>query len=629
MNAATNDLGATARAIDELTEVPLVEHALPATIYDLLERSARRHGEKPALHLLPGGNRWDEPETWSYTELLRRTTRAANLYAALGLEPGGVVGLMLPNTGTTYAALLGAQAIGIANPVNPMLATEHIIEILRLTEARILVAPAPALDPASWDKACAVAEALPALRALVSVGGPVRTAPGTWVGDFEQLAATRPADGLTFERRPDASDIAAYFHTGGTTGVPKVAPNTHASEVYVAWALGQHGAFGGDTVVLTGLPLFHVNAILISTLAPFAKGGTVVSLGSLGFRDREAVTDFWRIVERYRVTTFSAVPTVYASLPPVPDGVDLSTLRAGIVGAAPLPSRVRAEFESATGVSMIEGYGLTEATCANTIGPMIGGKPGSIGLPLPYQQIKAVRIGTDGVPSGDCGQGEIGVLAIKGPSVFPGYLRPGPDGPVPDPTGVIVDGWLITGDLGRIDSDGFVHLTGRAKDIIIRGGHNIDPRLVEDAMLTHPDIVATAVVPCPDRHSGEVPAAYVVLRPGADPDPRELTAWAAQHAPEPAAVPKFIHTLPSIPLTAVGKVNKVALAHDSVGRVVSRELQDAQLSGEVTVSDRNGRPHAQIILANDAAPDRLGEFRERLNAYSFGHDIETSRTSGA
>ncbi|WP_435593008.1 acyl-CoA synthetase [Nocardia sp. bgisy118] len=620
MNAVTNDLAQAGPGIDRLGDVPLADRDLPATTYDLLERSARRHGEKPALHLLPGGNRWDEPETWSYTELLRRTTRAANLYAALGLEPGGVVGLMLPNTGTTYAALLGAQAIGIANPVNPMLATEHIIEILRLTEAHILVAPAPALDPVSWDKACAVAEALPSLRALVSVGGPVRTAPGNWVGDFEQLAASRPADALTFEYRPGASDIAAYFHTGGTTGVPKVAPHTHASEVYIAWALGQHGAFGGDTVVLTGLPLFHVNAILISTLAPFLKGGTVVSLGSLGFRDRAAVADFWRIVDRYRVTTFSAVPTVYASLPPVPDDVDVSSLRAGIVGAAPLPGRVRAEFESATGVSMIEGYGLTEATCANTIGPMVGGKPGSIGLPLPYQQVKAVRIGTDGLPSGDCGPGEVGVLAIEGPSVFPGYLRPGPDGPAPDPTGVIVDGWLITGDLGRVDADGFVYLTGRAKDIIIRGGHNIDPRLVEDAMLAHPDVVAAAVVPCPDAHSGEVPAAYLVLRSGADPDHRELSDWAAQHAPEPAAVPKFIHTIPAIPVTAVGKVNKVALAHDSVNHVVLRELRDARLFGEVTVTDRGGRAHALIDL-NDAVPDRLGELRERLNAYSFTHEI--------
>ncbi|MEV0342542.1 acyl-CoA synthetase [Nocardia sp. NPDC050713] len=620
MNAETN-VHTARHDIERLTDVPLSDRDLPATTYDLLERSARQHGEKPALHLLPGGNRWDEPETWSYAELLRRTTQAANLYAALGLGPGGVVGLMLPNTRTTYAALLGAQAIGIANPVNPMLATEHIVEILRLTEARILVAPAPALDPDGWDKACAVAEAVPSLRALVSVGGPVRTAPGIWVGDFEQLAASRPAHELTLENRPEASDIAAYFHTGGTTGMPKVAPHTHASEVYVAWALGQHGAFGGDTVVLTGLPLFHVNAILISTLAPFLKGGTVVSLGSLGFRDREAVADFWRIVERYRVTTFSAVPTVYASLPPVSDDVDLSSLRAGIVGAAPLPSLVRAEFESATGVSMIEGYGLTEATCANTIGPMTGGKPGSIGLPLPYQQIKALRIGTDGLPFGDCGPGEVGVLAIKGPSVFPGYLRPGPDGPAPDPTGVIVDGWLITGDLGRVDADGFVYLTGRAKDIIIRGGHNIDPRMVEEAMLAHPDIVGAAVVPCPDAHSGEVPAAYLVLRPGADPDLGALGAWAAQHAPEPAAVPKFIHIIPAIPVTEVGKVNKLALAHDSVDRIVLRELREASLSGAVRVTDRGGRAHALIDLDNHAAPDRLGELRARLNAYPFAHEI--------
>ncbi|MFE9328378.1 AMP-binding protein [Nocardia sp. NPDC052278] len=217
----------TEAAVDELARiesVPFTARDLPSSTYDLIARTTRSHHDRPALHLLPGGRHWDQPETWSYGELLRRVNQAANLYAALGLEPGGVVGLMLPNAGTTYSALFGAQVIGIANPVNPMLATEHIIDIFRLTGARVLVAPAPELDAGMWRKACAVAAALPGVRVLISVGRVVEHAPSEWVGDFDELAATQPEE-PTFDRRPGPADTAAYFHTGGTTGTPKVARN--------------------------------------------------------------------------------------------------------------------------------------------------------------------------------------------------------------------------------------------------------------------------------------------------------------------------------------------------------------------------------------------------------------------
>ncbi|MGW4529643.1 acyl-CoA synthetase [Nocardia sp. NPDC004340] len=604
-----------------LESIPLDDRDLPRSTYELIARTARRHPDRPALRLLPGGKGWDQPETWSYRELLRRVDQAANLYAALGLEPGGVVGLMLPNTGTTYSALFGAQVIGIANPVNPMLATEHIVDIFRLTGARVLVAPAPELDAGAWGKACAAAAMLPDLRALISVGGRVDDAPRHWVGDFDALAAAQPAE-LTVTRRPGPADVAAYFHTGGTTGTPKVAPQTHANQVYVAWALAQHALFAGESVMLAGLPLFHVNAVHITALAPFYSGRSTVSLGPLGYRDRAAMADFWRIVERYGITGFSAVPTVYAGLPAVPDGVDISSLRAGIVGAAPLPSRVRADFESATGIPMLEGYGLTEGTCVSVLAPVTGNRPDAVGLRLPYQRIKAVHVDDDGLPGADCAPGEPGVLAIQGPNVFPGYLRAGPAGAEPDPAGIVVDGWLITGDLGRVDAAGFVTLTGRARDVIIRGGHNIDPRLVEESLLEHPDIVAAAVVPRPDAYAGEVPAAYVVLRSEATTPPTELLAWAAAHAPEPAAAPKFVDRIAAIPLTAVGKVHKVPLVHDAVRQVAAQELRQAGLRGDIAVSTRHGRPHAHIAL-DDAAPgDPVAVLTGRLDAYSFSYTVD-------
>ncbi|MDH6281082.1 acyl-CoA synthetase [Prescottella agglutinans] len=619
----TDDQSAV-RALAAVEAVPLERHDLPATTYEILARTAARSPDSPALHHLPGGVEWNLPETWTYEALLHRVHQAANLYESLGVPPGGVVALMLPNGPTTYAALLGAQVHGVVNPLNPALHTDHIVEILQLTGAEVLCAPAPEIDAALWRKALDIAAALPTLRVLLSVGGTAETDDPRYAGDFDRLAAAQTREHLCSEPRAASTDIAAYFHTGGTTGTPKVAPHTHANEVYMAWAVGQLDLFRDGTVVLAGLPLFHVNAVHITALAPFLHGHCVVSLGRLGYRDRAAIADFWRIVEHYRITTFSAVPTVYSLLPPVPEDIDISSLRGGIVGAAPLPARVRTEFESRTGVPMVEGYGLTEATCASVVAPMMGNRAGALGLRLPYQRIRAVRPDPEGDVVAECAPGETGVLAVQGPSVFPGYLRDTVHGPRPDPAGTVVDGWLITGDLGRVDADGFVYLSGRAKDVIIRGGHNIDPRPVEDSLLAHPDIVEAAVVGCPDRHAGEVPVAYVVLRQGCEATSEDLAGWAAAHAPEPAAAPRFVHRIAELPTTAVGKVHKLALVRDCVRRMVEQELEGSGVEGSVEVVELDGRPHARVLRDARTRPESIDDLVDRLARYSFTHTVAAS-----
>ncbi|GAB2827849.1 acyl-CoA synthetase [Actinocorallia aurea] len=604
--------------------VPLSERGLPATTYDLLSRTALAHPERPALHLLGEGAPWREAPVWTYGELLERVHRAANACTVLGLADGGVVALMLPNLGATYAALLGAQAAGIAAPVNPMLAEDHLVEILTLTGPDVLLAPAPGLSPELWAKARRIAARLPGLRALAAVGGPPASGDPADSGgaafaavDFDATAAAQPSDRILTGHRPGPQDLAAYFHTGGTTGVPKVAPHTHAMEVYMAWALGCSGVFLDGSVALSGLPLFHVNAVHVTGLGPFMHGTAVVSLGPLGYRDKALMADFWRVIEHYRVTSFSGVPTVYSSLPLVPEGVDLSSLRAGAVGAAPLPRATRTAFEAAAKVPMLEGYGLTEATCATAATPAFAPRPGSVGLRLPYQHVKAVTVDAAELPTGDCPPGAAGVLAIRGPSVFPGYLRPGPDGPAPDPAGKVHDGWLLTGDLGRVDEDGYLYLTGRAKDLIIRGGHNIDPRPVEESLLAHPDVREAAVVGAPDAHAGEVPVAYLVLAEGARADEAELLAWAREHAPEPAAAPRSVHVVESLPVTAVGKIFKPALVEDAVRRVVAALLGPAD---GVRVETRDGLPHAVVRTDGDAAA-----LTAELDRYPFSHEIAGER----
>jgi fatty-acyl-CoA synthase len=298
----------------------------------------------------------------------------------------------------------------------------------------------------------------------------------------------------------------------------------------------------------------------------------------------------------------SAVPTVYATLAQVPVDADIHSLRVPIVGAAPLPSSVREAFAAHTGLHLLEGYGLTEATCVSTWTRPGEERPGSVGRVLPGQQVKAVRIG-DG-PWADCAPGETGVLVIGGPAVFAGYVTdPGLGGPRVSREGIVRDGWLDTGDLGMVDAGGFVFLTGRAKDLIIRGGHNIDPRVIEDGLLRHPGVRAAVAVGRPDRHSGEVPVAYVVPAGPGRFEEADLLAWAATAIDEPAARPKRIYPVTEIPVTAVGKHFKPALIADAAVRAVTEALAQAGLTdARATAAYEDGR---LVLTVTGADPDRV------------------------
>jgi fatty-acyl-CoA synthase len=213
-----------------------------------------------------------------------------------------------------------------------------------------------------------------------------------------------------------------------------------------------------------------------------------------------------------------------------------------------------------------------------------------------------VRIDADGSWT-DCAPGEVGVLAIGGPAVFAGYVTdPAQGGPRVSRDGIVHHGWLNTGDLGRVDADGYVYLTGRAKDLIIRGGHNIDPRVIEDALLGHPGVRAAAAVGRPDRHAGEVPVAYVVPTDPDRFDESDLLAWAATAIGEPAARPKRIHRLDEIPITAVGKQYKPALSADAAERAVTDALAEAGVRArDVSAGHRDGR---LVVTVTGADPGR-------------------------
>jgi fatty-acyl-CoA synthase len=332
----------------------------------------------------------------------------------------------------------------------------------------------------------------------------------------------------------------------------------------------------------------------------------VVWPGPTGYRDPALYPRFWKVVEHYRIAAMSAVPTVYAALARVPVDADIATLRLPIVGAAPLPPSVRDAFAAHTGRRLLEGYGLTEATCVSSFTPPGQERTGSVGRVLPGQRVKAVRIDDDGAWT-DCPPGQMGVLAISGPVVFAGYLTdPALGGPRVSRHGLVRDGWLNTGDLGSVDADGYVHLAGRVKDLIIRGGHNIDPRAIEEALQRHPAVLAAAAVGRPDRHAGEIPVAYVVPTDPGRFDEAELLAWAATEIDEPAARPKRIHPIAAIPTTAVGKPYKPALVADAAIRAVGEAVQQATGASAraVTAEHEDGR---LVVTVTGADPDRVRE----------------------
>jgi fatty-acyl-CoA synthase len=587
----------------------------PASTYQLLLDAATAWPDGIATQWIPDPADHSRCLSWTYAELAGTVTRIANALTALGVRRADAVTLSSVNTSMLYAATLAAQAAGIAAPVNPALSAERIAELIRRTGSRVLIAAGPELAPQLWQRLLEVAHqagmtAVLALRPddahgvpppLGETGDPDGHSPV--VAYLNEMIAGQPADRLAGADLPEAADLAAFVHTGGTTGAPKIAAHTHANQLACGRGIAQCSGLAPGEAMLGGLPLFHVNALIVTGIAPMFSGAQVVWPGPAGYRDKALYARFWQLIEHYRVAAMSAVPTVYGTLAQVPVNADISSLRIPIAGAAPLPASVREAFARRTGRRLLEGYGLTEATCASTWTRPGEERPGSVGRALPGQQVKAVRIGEDGSWS-DCAPGQTGVLAIGGPAVFAGYVTdPRLGGPRVSQDGAVRNGWLNTGDLGSVDVDGFVYLAGRAKDLIIRGGHNIDPRTIEEALLRHPAIRAAAAVGRPDRHSGEVPVAYVVPAAPGRFDEAELLAWACTAIGEPAARPKHIHPVDAIPVTEVGKHFKPALAADAAARAVTDALTAAGLpDARATAAHEDGR---LIVTVTGADPGRI------------------------
>lgn len=618
---------------------------LPNSTYELIAQGAAINPEASALSFFLQTDDHERPETWTYRQLTARINQTANLFDTLGANKDTVIAYILPNLPETHLVIWGGQAAGIVCAINPLLEAPAMAELLNAAGATFLVTLAPFPGTDLWPKVHTAIQQVPRLKHLLLVnladhvrgvkgvlaralqkkaqfdlhglGGIRKALPvGLELHDFRRAGKAEPTAYLRSGRRIQPDDISSYFCTGGTTGTPKLAMRRHRNEVANAWSAAQ---FLGDGVgtgknIFCGLPLFHVNAVLVTGLLPFSKGAHVILGTPQGYRGDGVVKRFWELVEHHRINFFSGVPTLYATLLQIPIGRHrVDSLEYGLCGAAPLPVEVFRAFEERTGLRILEGYGLTEGTCVSSVNPPLGERRlGSIGLRIPGQSMKAVVLDEQGSYVRDCAPDEVGVIIISGPNVFAGYRIPEQN------KGLWLDtgdsrAWLNTGDLGRQDAQGYFWLTGRKKELIIRGGHNIDPAAIEEPLHRHPAVQLAAAVGRPDVHAGELPVAYVQLKPGATATPQELMDFARREISERAALPKQIRIVDQIPLTPVGKIFKPELKHREIRDAISSALGEAGIANAVltTRDDKLRGIVVQVSLPDaqaSAAALVLGQF---------------------
>jgi len=536
---------------------PLAE-ALPVrSTYEIFCNSAAAFGDKTALTFLRTADPADAPIRWSYRQLLAGIHQTANALHSLGFQPTDAVAVLLPGCLDYHLALWGGGAAGIVQPLNPLLSDDKLASLLDAAQAKVLIAYGVDADAGYWTKAQHLLARVPTLHTVLRVPPHDEVATPALpegVQCFRQCVAAQPDDRLLSGREIQPTDIAAYFHTGGTTGAPKLARHSHGAQVFSAWAGIQVQGMGPNDATINGYPLFHVAGVLAGSLSACSAGAeTIIPTTSL-MRNRAVIQNYWKLVQTYRTTVLSAVPTVLAALANVPlDGADISSLRYVRTGAAPMPPELALRYQQQFGLQVHESLGMTEMAGISTITPPgVVGPAGCVGFALPFVQMRIVRLDASGNASNeDLPAGEPGMILFKSPNLFSGFLDPADTAKA-----FTADGWLATGDLGFVDGDGRLNISGRSKDLIIRGGHNIDPKVIEDAVAAHPAVQLSAAVGAPDAYAGELPVVYVTLVPGQSATEQELLAFAASRVDEAPAKPRHITVLDQMPMTHVGKIFK-------------------------------------------------------------------------
>lgn len=479
----------------------------------LAELPDKRAGENPEAPALS-----DEfLGTVNNCEFLNSVVISAARLASAGVVAGDVVGIQLPNRAEFVVAMFAAWRVGATvTPIIPWLTEDELSHQIDDADAILVVREDEALYAPTHVRIVTLSE-----------------------------LSSLPFDIKFQERRPSQEDVALIIYTSGSTGQPKGVELTHDNITSMATSLVQVLALSASDHSLLVLPLFHVNGIIVSVLAPLLAGGQTTMIG------RFSSSTFFDTVDRVRPSYFSGVPSIFAMLDALPAEIDpdTSSIRFAICGAAPMSVELITRFEERFRLPIVEGYGLSEATCASTINPFDGKrKAGTVGIPLPGQSVAIMDPYGLSLPDGS-----IGEVVVKGPTVMRGYRNR-----AEETRQAIKNGWLYTGDIGKIDPEGYLILVDRSKDIIIRGGENIFPKEIESVVYRYPGVAEVAVVGRTHPIYGEVPIAFIVDRPGQTTDPEAILEHTRQSLAK-FKIPAAILKVDSLPRNPVGKIDKPRL----------------------------------------------------------------------
>lgn len=601
------------------------EQMLPgATLYDCIRASARIKPSKPAIHHLLSADPSVAPRSITYAELLSGIERSANLFRGLAGTERSAVSIILPMLPEALIAAWGAATAGIANPINPYLEIKQVAAIMNAACSTVLLTTTNQYGPGAWDRLDELRGLVPTLKRVLLVDAPGHA------DDFATALAAQPS-GLNFEPSHDPHAEAVYLPTGGTTAAPKLVRMTHRGQLLAAWIMGGLAGSSTEGVVGHAMPNFHVGGSVIISLRAILFGQTVLTLTTDGFRNPGVVKNFWDIARKFRMTSLISTPATAAAILALPPEVNSEghCIQSFNAGGSTIPVELLRGFHKRYGVWLRELWGMSEIHGAVSSHPGVDSEPmaGSVGIHLPWHPVKAIEVDAQNRFVRECAPGERGVLIIGGPGVTPGYVDASLDAEffVKDmPDGLR---WANTGDLGTVDETGHIWMFGRAKDVIVRGGHNIDPRMIEEVLVCHPAVQVAAAIGKPDAAKGEMPIAYVQLKEGQRVEPSELIALCKDKVQERAGVPVEIFVIPAMPMTAVGKINKPTLRVDATRRVAS-EVASHIVGGAVNVTvDESGR-RPMVIVQAQVAGDRVETVKAQLadafRTYEFLTELQVA-----
>ena len=616
----------SAEEVRQLEKCSLSDMMPVKTIYEALKIAANRSPEKSAIKHIETPEDLS-PRDINFATYLSLVEQAANLFYRHSAGNPPIVAVIGPYLPETLIAMWGGAVAGRYVPINPFLSLEHTVEIIKAAKATILVTANSSCGANNENTLAAIKKSVTSLKTIFLYGD----ATGEEQKFNEALKESRTG-GLDFNPASSGDIECAYMHTGGTTGAPKLVRHSHQGQLIQAWLCGIAMGPDEDAIVGHAMPNFHLGGAIANALRCLLFRQTLVSLTPDGFRNKDLVPRFWDIVERFGMTSITTAPTTIAAVLSH-DGPGPATLKEYTSGGSSLARELIHSFHRKYGIWLKEVWGGTEfhGILSFHYGSDVEPRIGSCGRVVPFHKaMSAILEGNKFVRAAE--PGERGTIIAAGPTTMSGFVDSSKDSEFFIEGGPDELQWATTGDIGFVDEDHFIWIYGREKDVIIRGGHNIDSAMIDDALMSHPDVLHAAAVGKPDASKGELPMAYIELRPNAKTTADEILLFAQQNIPERAAVPVEIVVIDAIPLTGVGKVSKPPLRNDAILRVVKEQCLTSMPTESISIkiSEDGGRTTAIVELAQDSEAEtenKIKKLEAALGPFTFAFKVEALQKS--